>query len=519
MRLRQAVSGHSLIRDAYGEITPITSPIRADRQGAKRHYGVHPYFTRRPYNVVRNYVLHYSREGDVVLDPFGGSGVTAIEAFLENRFGVQNDINPLANFIANGIVSLREGTLGEYKQSLDFVQARCKERLEKVQVANERSLAAFRRMLVLPPNIPLPSNSDVASYHELFSNRQLISLAILRQAIDEVRSDSGRAALLLAWSACVGKLNRTFLSAEGRAESRGGSSIFSIYRYKVAKKPVELPPWATFEERALNVLAAKVEIDKHIEVKRKTGKWAGRFQYYAMDVEQLSRELAGSVDYVFTDPPYGGHISYLDLSTLWNGWLGIMPSSQERKRELIVGGELDFSESSYVSRLGEAIRACLKMLKCNRWLSVVFQHWNVSYFEAILTAAADSGAELRAAVSQIGDPIWSMHKKKSSESVLAGELILTFFKSGQRRVVNRLNGFDVEDAVREALLSAHSGKIYGEYLFNQIVMSAWQHGAIGSLNISKTEFIDLIQRNGWHYNERDHVWMRSGHQASLFSLT
>ena len=129
--------------------------------------------------------------------------------------------------------------------------------------------------------------------------------------------------------------------------------------------------------------------------------------------------MSNRVDYIFTDPPYGGHISYLDLSTLWNCWLGTMPSSQVRQSELIVGGELDLPESAYVTRLGESIRACLRMLKQNRWLSVVFQHWNVAYFEAILVSAADAGAELKAAVSQIGDPIWSMHKKKSNESVLA----------------------------------------------------------------------------------------------------
>jgi len=126
-----------------------------------------------------------------------------------------------------------------------------------------------------------------------------------------------------------------------------------------------------------------------------------------------------------------------------------MPSSEARKSELIVGGEPDFPERVYVKRLGDAIRACLKMLKPNRWLSVVFQHWNVSYFEAILSAAAESGAELRAAVSQVGDPIWSMHKKKGNESVLAGDLILTFFSSGGKTRTDRLNGFDVADAVRE----------------------------------------------------------------------
>ena len=63
-------------------IEPISESIPAARQGDARHYGVHPYFTRRPANVVRAYIERFSRAGDTVLDPFGGTGVTAIEAFL-----------------------------------------------------------------------------------------------------------------------------------------------------------------------------------------------------------------------------------------------------------------------------------------------------------------------------------------------------------------------------------------------------------------------------------------------------
>src|SRR5260370_7623057 len=81
------------------KIEPISQSIPAARQDDARHYGVHPYFTRRPANVVRAYLQRYSEEGDVVLDPFGGTGVTAIEAFLLGRHAIQNDLNPFANFI------------------------------------------------------------------------------------------------------------------------------------------------------------------------------------------------------------------------------------------------------------------------------------------------------------------------------------------------------------------------------------------------------------------------------------
>src|SRR5206468_1069957 len=123
-----------------------------------------------------------------------------------------------------------------------------------------------------------------------------------------------------------------------------------------------------------------------------------------------------------------------------NNWLGLMPSQEVSQKEIIVGGELHHTEEEYKARLRESIRACIRMLKNDRWLSIVFQHWNIAYFEAILSAATESGAELKAAVAQVGDPIWSMHKKKNRESVLAGEMILTFRKTGVRRRHIRRNG-------------------------------------------------------------------------------
>jgi DNA modification methylase len=493
----------------YSKIHPLESSIPANRQGAKRHYGVHPYFTRRPYNVVRRYIQHYSSEGDRVLDPFGGSGVTSIEAFLEGRVGIHNDINPLANFIAQGIADLYKEDVSEFHVALHRLEARCKNILRQISCADAASLTEIQENVRLPKNIPLPKTADVKNYHDLFTKRQLISLAILKDEIDEIENTDARRGMLLAWSATLAKLNKTFLSAEGRAESRGGSSIFSIYRYKVAREPVELPPWETFFERANNIVSAKTEINRAIRVRERTNGSRGDFIAYSEDIETLSLKLRDSIDYIFTDPPYGGHISYLDLSTLWNSWLGILPSARDREKELIVGGEMSFSESHYVQRLGKSIEACVGMLKQDRWFSIVFQHWNTSYFEAILSSAAESGAELRAAVSQVGDPIWSMHKKKNKDSVLAGELILTFFKTGKAIPLRNDGTFDVAFAVEE-ILNQSEGQIYGESLFNKLVIQAWKASAIQSLKISKVEFTNLLEERGWRYDPTNHRWTKNG---------
>lgn len=492
----------------YSDIHPIDSRIAADRQGVKRHYGVHPYFTRRPYNVVRHYILHYSAPGDRVLDPFGGSGVTAIEAFLENRVGIQNDINPLANFIACGVVDLANGDVQDLQEAVRYVEERCRKILCDIEVADNGALDAISKDVRLPENVTLPKTSDVQQYWDLFSRKQLLSLAVLKTAIDKIQDPHARNAMLLAWSATLTKLNRTFLSAEGRAASRGGSSIFSIYRYKIARKPIELPAWNTWRERANNIINAKIEVLKTIEVKQRSRNWSGKFCIYSEDAESLGDRFAESIDYIFTDPPYGGHISYLDLSTLWNVWLDILPSQDSRQREIIVGGELDFSEAQYIERLGGSIRSCIRMLRQDRWCSVVFQHWSARYFEAILSSAQEAGAELKAAVSQVGDPIWSMHKKKNKDSVLAGELILTFYKSANTRKVKKTSTFDVGHIVDAILKEAKNGHIFGEYLFNRVIVEAWQSSAIHLLQMSKDDFSNLLQERGWYYDDVGHYWRK-----------
>lgn len=493
------------------EIEPILRRVPADRQGAKRHYGVHPYFTRRPANVVQAYIKHFTQPGETVLDPFGGSGVTAIEAMLLNRRGIHNDINPLANFIAAQIADTSHDDTHPIWAAFLTVQAACKAELERLPSLSEKEVQNQLRKVCLPENIRLPKSSDVPTYFELFSPRQLLALALLKQAIDCIADKSARGALLLAWSSTLGKLNKTFLSARGRIESRGGSSIFSIYRYKVAEHPVELPPWETFRQRVVNVIKGKEEVLKQKRLlERTTQGWLGSFENYCLDIAELPEALGRKVDYVFTDPPYGGHIAYLDLSILWNHWLGFEVPPSTRENEVIVGGELRLTEDHYIQRLRESIQTCLRMLKPNRWISIVFQHWNTRYFEAILEEAAKFGASLKATVTQIGDTIWSMHKKKNEEKILAGEMILTFLNDGKGQMPDRRNSAipTIDELVDEALseISPDRRPFAGELLFNQIVLKAWTRGALQTLGLTRESFSEVLKSKGWHYNRVRHQW-------------
>ena len=164
-------------------IQPILEAIPAERQEDARHYGVHPYFTRRPANVVRKYIERYSEEGDTVLDPFGGTGVTAIESFLLGRSAIQNDLNPFANFIARNIADTSLSSIPLLRQAFERVRQACGESLRKIE-ENENAAKDALKKLPLPKNIKLPRNSDAEFFHEMFTPRQLAGLALLKQTIE-----------------------------------------------------------------------------------------------------------------------------------------------------------------------------------------------------------------------------------------------------------------------------------------------------------------------------------------------
>jgi predicted methyltransferase len=62
-------------------------------------YLMHKFWARKPHNVVGEYIEHYSKKGEIVLDPFVGSGVTAIEALKRGRKAIATDLDPMATFI------------------------------------------------------------------------------------------------------------------------------------------------------------------------------------------------------------------------------------------------------------------------------------------------------------------------------------------------------------------------------------------------------------------------------------
>ncbi len=276
--------------------------VAPSKQKARRHYGSHPYFTKRAWNVVQEYIKHFSAPGDSVLDPFGGSGVTAVESLVLRRRALYNDISGWACFLAKQ-TAVAPVDLGELRLAFADVEERSRTFLENLWKSTNTELAKRPVEDWYPQNEALPKNADVDTVEELFTPRMLHGLARLRAVISEIAGKNVRDLLLLAFSATLARINRTFLSTTNRRESRGGSAIFSIYRYKVARKPVELPLWEQFAQRCHRLVEAKKETNQLIGPFYQEGKTAQFRKGSATGIAEWIKP--GSIDYIYPDPPYG----------------------------------------------------------------------------------------------------------------------------------------------------------------------------------------------------------------------
>lgn len=93
------------------ELAPLKRSVKAE--GHTPQYKMHKYFARRPYNVFKHIIKHYSSKGDIVLDSFCGGGVTVFEAAALERNVVGVDLNPLAAFISR--MQMFNGEISELK--------------------------------------------------------------------------------------------------------------------------------------------------------------------------------------------------------------------------------------------------------------------------------------------------------------------------------------------------------------------------------------------------------------------
>jgi hypothetical protein len=163
-----------------------------------------------------------------------------------------------------------------------------------------------------------------------------------------------------------------------------------------------------------------------------------------------------SVDYVFTDPPFGSNIYYADCNLIWESWLGRVTDSAEEavvNRALTVdkGGK---SLKDYAGLMKSAMHEIVRVLKPGAWATVVFHNTDAGVWSAIRDAAVDAGFAFHEAASL--DRRQQSHKgykgRSGSEDVAHCDVVFNLQKpqSATSRTLNRRPDVDVASLVRAA---------------------------------------------------------------------
>ena len=96
--VRHYGSAYDAESDDYEDPGPFAESVKQGKNSPI--YNVHAYHTKVPPDGIVPYLEHYTRTGDLVLDPFCGSGMTGVACMMSGRNAILNDLSPAATHIA-----------------------------------------------------------------------------------------------------------------------------------------------------------------------------------------------------------------------------------------------------------------------------------------------------------------------------------------------------------------------------------------------------------------------------------
>lgn len=133
-----------------------------------------------------------------------------------------------------------------------------------------------------------------------------------------------------------------------------------------------------------------------------------------------------SVDYIFTDPPFGSNLNYSELNFLWEAWMKCITNSNT---EAIVNDAVGKALSDYQDLMKRCFLEYYRVLKPNRWITVEFHNSKNTVWNAIQEAIQNAGfivADVR-----ILDKRHETFKQTNSVSAVKQDLVISAYKPNE----------------------------------------------------------------------------------------
>jgi hypothetical protein len=124
-------------------------------------------------------------------------------------------------------------------------------------------------------------------------------------------------------------------------------------------------------------------------------------KYGAIDALTLDDYIEEkSVDFIITDPPYGGLVQYLDLSTLWLVWLKKIDSRYTPQYEAEITVNNLNSIELYKSKFTQALKKVHKILKDDGKIVFTFHNGDIAVWNSFLNSIMMAGFKVEKVIHQ-----------------------------------------------------------------------------------------------------------------------
>ncbi len=173
----------------------------------------------------------------------------------------------------------------------------------------------------------------------------------------------------------------------------------------------------------------------------------------------------GSVDYVFTDPPFGGNIPYAELHFLNEAWLSRFTDQTE---EAIISQSQKKTLTEYQSLLTASLSEARRVLRPDGHATLVFHSASAEVWRALQTAYTEAGFGVECA-GILGKTQGSF-KQVTAPGAVRGDPVLLLGRGGGAAGPLPTSAWAVaEELRREAALAADPEEKTPERLYSRLV--------------------------------------------------
>jgi hypothetical protein len=436
-----------------------------------RIYKIHKYWARKPWYIVEKYISKYSSPGDVVMDPFCGSGSTGLESIINGRNFIGQDLNPTALQVTKGTL-MHDINFDSLMADFDRIQSECKTQIMNLYVTSEKcdnckENLYFKYINIGPkyvgklsggiycdtcksktvkrqlneeelkkmnsynsinidkwiPETPFPkkfykdrfSYKGILTVSDMYTKRNLYALSLLYDSVHKSLPENIEL-LMLAFTNTV--LHVSKLKGENVRP-------LGVNNYWIPDDYIEENVWFRFEDRAAIVFNAKRQQLKREKEKEKLGLKYGNYEIKKKSaLESMGREC---VDYFFTDPPYGDAIQYSELSYVWNAWL---KTPYETEEEVIINPVQNKGSLEFQRLLSVSLDNIYEALKEKGHFTLCFQNKSFDIWQAVIEHCKKIGFKLLDI--SIYDTYGSPFNKSWANFSPKSDIYVTFVKDKDR---------------------------------------------------------------------------------------